>query len=44
MENSYIELYLKGMIDMNNMPEIRRNKLKKLLVNKDYIRVMEASN
>lgn len=29
---------------MNNMPEIRRYKLKKLLDSKEYIRVMEASN
>lgn len=31
-------------LNMNNMPEIRRNKLKKLLDSKEYIRVMEASN
>ena len=29
---------------MNNMPEERRKKLKKLLKEKEYIRVMEASN
>ena len=29
---------------MNNMPEFRRRKLKKILNNKQYIRVMEASN
>lgn len=44
MENFYIEYCLKGMIDMNNMPEVRRKKLKSLLDNKEYIRVMEAAN
>jgi phosphoenolpyruvate phosphomutase len=29
---------------MNNMPEIRRSKLKKLINSKEHIRVMEASN
>ena len=29
---------------MNNMPEVRRNKLKQMIENKEYIRVMEASN
>ncbi len=29
---------------MNNMPEIRRGKLKKIIDTKEYIRVMEASN
>lgn len=29
---------------MNNMPEIRRKKLKEIIKNKQYIRVMEASN
>ena len=29
---------------MNNMPEMRRNKLKQMIENKEYIRVMEASN
>lgn len=29
---------------MNNMPEMRRKKLKEIIKNKQYIRVMEASN
>lgn len=44
MQHLYTEYYLEGMKAMNNLPEIRRRKLKEILNKKKNIRVMEASN